>query len=134
MAVDQVGNAIPSPGFFQGPSSTDDELMWSMVGYTQKGGTLKAGQGLLLLGTVMGQITATKRWVAYASGASDGSQVPRGILRSNVETGTDTAGHEFQGNIVQGGFVKLSKCVGLDSNAITVLKGRSDSVQNYFRF
>lgn len=134
MAVDQVGNAIPSPGYYQNGTTTDDELLASAIGWTQVGITLKAGQGLVALGTIMGQITATKKWVPYATGASDGSQVARGALRSAVETGADTAGHEFQGNLVVKGTLKLNKVIGADAGALTALKARTDSVLNTFTF
>jgi hypothetical protein len=134
MAVDQVGNAVPAPGHFTTPYSTDDELLYSTARFTQKGITLKTGQGLVLMGTVMGIITATQRWVPYATGNSNGSQVARGVLRTNVETGTDAAGHEYQGNLVIGGMLKLAKIIGADAGALTALDARTDSVFGYFSF
>lgn len=134
MAIDQVGNAIPAPGMWRTGSTTDDELLYSAVGYTQKGITLKAGQGLVPLGTVMGMITSTKRWVPYLTGASDGSQVPRGVLRSAVETGSSVNDHEFQGNLVIRGILKASKVAGADANAKTILAARVDTVMNTFTF
>lgn len=134
MAIDQVGNAIPSPGFFQQGTTTDDELLASAIGWTQVGITLKAGQGLVPLGTIMGQITATKRWVPYATGATDGSQVPQGALRSSIETGTDPAGHEFQGNLVVKGTLKLNKIANADAGAIAALKARTSTILNTFTF
>lgn len=136
--VQYPGNAIPSPTFSRGDVSLDDELLYSTVGFTQKGITLKAGQGVLKLGTPMGQATADKRWYAYGDANADGTQVCRGFLRQTVDTGTDANGAEFQGNLVIAGMVKLSKVtasgVAFDAAAIADLNGRSDAVLDYFSF
>ena len=43
-----TGNAIPAPGNVEGPRTGEDlEVLYSMVGYIQKGVTLKQGQGVL---------------------------------------------------------------------------------------
>lgn len=136
--VEYPGNAIPSPGFTKGTVTLDDELLYSAVGWTQKGITLKAGQGVLKLGTPMGQKTADKKWYPYVDANADGTQVCRGFLRQTVDTGLDANGAEFQGNLVVKGMVKLSKItasgVTLDANGIADLNGRSDAVLDYFSF
>lgn len=242
MAVEFPGNIIPSPGYFKGNFSTDDELMYSMNGYTQKGITIKAGQGVLLLGTVMGRKTGDKKWYKYDdsgvggvtnevqtlsqggsgltsytitfsgqttsslltaataaqvqaalealsniapgdvtvvqttaspfvftvtfSGAyadtdvpamtttptggsgtvvvattvvgnsADGIDVARGFLRQTVDTGTDAAGSDFQGNLIVMGIVKgdrVTTAGNLDAAAIVDLKARVDSVLGYVK-
>lgn len=103
------GNAIPSPGYWQASPTTDDELLASMNGYTQWGVTLKAGQGVLLLGTPLAYETTTKRWVATLATGSNGITTARGFLRQTVDTGSDSGGKEFQNNIVTFGAIKLAK-------------------------
>lgn len=132
MADQYVGNIIPAPGFFPGDTLTDDELLASYARFTQKGATLAAGQGIVQLGTVMAQRTADKLWVKYNNAGSGGAEVARGVLRRAVDTGTDTAGKRYQGNIVISGILKLDRVVGSDSAALTDLNARTDSVLNMF--
>jgi hypothetical protein len=134
MAVEYPGNVIPAPKYSKGNYSLDDELMYSMVGYTQKGVTLAPGQGILPLGTVMGRVTSTKLWKVYNNSASDGTEVARGILRQTVDTGTSTGADKLQGNIVIAGIVKNSKVSGADSAALTDLNARTDTVLDTFSF
>jgi hypothetical protein len=134
MATEFPGNVIPAPGYTKGNYSTDDELMYSMQGYTQKGVTLAAGQGIVPLGTVMGRVTSTKKWKVYNNAASDGTEVARGILRNTVDTGTSSSGTEYQANIVIMGIVKNSKVSGADSAALVDLGARQDTVLDLFSF
>jgi hypothetical protein len=121
MAIEYPGNAIPAPGFVVGNSTSDLELLYSTAKFTQKGVSLKPGQGIIPLGTVLGQVTATKQWVVYSSGAGDGSQNPVGLLRQTVDTGVAGSTQVFQNNIVISGIVKNSLVSGADANAITKL-------------
>jgi len=133
--VEYPGNVMPAPGFYQGGSTVDDELLASTVGYTQFGVTLAPNQGILPLGTVIGRVTATKLWVVYDNSASDGREVARGLLRQTVNTddptGTLTG---MQGNCVVKGIAKNSKVSGADANAITDLNARVDTVFDTFTF
>lgn len=43
-----------------------------------------AGSVALVDGTVLGKITATGKYVKYASGASNGSEAPAGVLYGNL--------------------------------------------------
>jgi hypothetical protein len=54
---------IPVPGFTS-PTDTyvDQELLYSAVGYTQKGVTIAGGQGILPIGTVLGRKTSDKKY------------------------------------------------------------------------
>ena len=63
------------------------ELMFSMAGYTQKGVTLAAGQGVLPTGTIIARHTASGRYFAYNPGATDGRGVALGVLRDARDTG-----------------------------------------------
>jgi Bacteriophage lambda head decoration protein D len=47
-------------------------------------GTLISGQNLKA-GTVLGQITASKKWTQLATGAMDGSEVAKAILFDNID-------------------------------------------------
>jgi hypothetical protein len=64
-----------------------EELLLSMAGYTQRGVTLAAGQGVLPTGTIIARHTASGRYFAYQSGASDGRQLAIGVLRDSRDTG-----------------------------------------------
>ncbi|MEE2953271.1 MAG: head decoration protein [Pseudomonadota bacterium] len=51
------------------------------TGYRSRGtGVVASGAGALKAGAVLGQITATKKFVAFAPAASDGSQTAAAIL------------------------------------------------------
>jgi hypothetical protein len=135
--MDYVGNALVSPGYYQANSgnfTTDQELLSSMSGYTQRGITLAAGQGILPLGTVMGRVTATKLWQPYDSTASDGTETPRGVLRNKVDTGTDATAATIQANIVIAGILKNSLLSGADTTAVLSLNARQDDVLDTFTF
>lgn len=132
MAQQYVGNVLPAPGFTQGATADNDELMYSMARFTQKGVTLAPGMGVLLLGTVLGQRTTDKKWIAYADAASDGSNVARGVLRQSVDTGTDVNGPAFQGNLVISGILNNVKVIGADAAAIADLNARVDTVLGTF--
>lgn len=98
-------------------------------------------------GTILGEVTATAGvYRAYLSGAVDGSQVPKGILRYDCVTdasgyitlGGGPAGTSEHGevsrstSIFYSGTFKTSELTGLDANAITVLQAHliSGSVAN----
>ena len=133
--VDYVGNALVPPTqrrVNNGLYTTDRELLASTSGFTQRGCTLGGGQGIIPLGTVMGRVTATKKWAPYASGASDGTQVARGVLRTTVDTGTGASSVDVQANIVIMGQLTWSLMSGADATAITSLGGRYDTVLDTF--
>lgn len=137
MAIEYTGNAIPAAGFLNGNIYADDEILYSTHGgFTQKGVTLEPGQGVVKAGTVLARKTSTKRYVAYASGGSDGTNVALGVLRKSVDTGTDPAGQIWLGNIVEAGFLKLSTVQAANSGLTltSVLGGRVDAVQGFFKF
>lgn len=72
VSIEYPGNAMPVPNFTKGNSTVDDELLYSTVGYTQYGVTLKAGQGVLLLGTALAQKTGDKKWYKYDDSGAAG--------------------------------------------------------------
>jgi len=130
-------NETPAPDFqggTRGDEFRDKEILFSYAGFTQKGRTLTPGQGIIPAGCVMGRVTATKKWSVYANGASDGTEVARGVLRDSRDTGTVGAPQSVLGNIVIAGILRLSMLSGLDANAITDLNGSSDTVWDKFGF
>lgn len=124
MSVEYVGNIIPAPGFYKGSVSTDDELLASTARFTQKGVTLRAGQGILAIGTIVKR-ESDKTYTAAASGAAG---YP---LRRGVDTGTDVNGKRFQGNIVISGILKLDRIKNANvAGWVTAMGARSDSNLN----
>ena len=106
----QVGTHIPVPSYERwGDYYTDDELLSSTVGFTQRGGVIGPGQ-VLLLGTPMGRKASDGRW--YASKSNDGgAEVTRGFLRTGIDTRVRPNGGERQGNIVTAGKLKWDRIV-----------------------
>ena len=130
MAVTEYpGNAIPAPGFKTGGNTEDLEILYSMVGYVQKGVTLEPGQGVLHTGTFIKQNPATKRYVRATSGVE-------GVLRKTVDTGTDTDGQVWLGNILFGGTLKLPLVSSANSGVTltSVLNAQVNTVAGFFRF
>lgn len=135
--VDYAGNAIPAAGITRGQNVPDDEILYSTVGFTQKGVTLAAGQGTLLAGTALARKTSTKEYVKFASGGGDGTGTPLGILRKTVATGSDANGQKYMGNIVIAGILKLQKVSSANggvSNITTPLGAVANDVLQTFKF
>jgi hypothetical protein len=63
------------------------ELLLSYAGFTQRGVTLAAGQGVLPTGCIIARHTASGKYFSYQSGATDGRQIPVGVLRDGRDTG-----------------------------------------------
>ena len=130
MTTEYYGNSMPGAGFVTSDTTVDDELMYSMVGYTQKGVTLKPGQGVLLLGTFIKQDAGSKMYVKTAG--TDGE----GVLRKTTNTGSDVNGQRWQGNIVLMGMLKLDKVSAANSGVTltSVLGARVNTVLGFFKF
>ncbi len=136
--AEYMGNTIPAPGLsILNPSTTDQELKYSSVKFSQKGGTILAGQGVLQIGTVLARQISTRKWVKYVSGGSDGAGVAAGILRKTIDTGASGSA-EYQGNIVFSGILKynlVSSANGAQlAAAITALGARANAPLNIFSF
>lgn len=124
---------IPVPGYTQGPQATDPEILYSAVGYRQKGVTIAGGQGILPAGTVLARKTADKKYYVYSNAGTGGLDTARGVLRRAVDTGA--AGSPDQlGNIVISGMLKLNMVSGADSAALTDLGATTDAVLGTFKF
>ncbi len=124
---------LPVPGYTQGASFTDPEILYSYAGFTQKGVTVAGGQGILPAGTVLGQKTADKKYYVYDNAGSGGVATARGVLRRAVDTGAAGAGDQLA-NIVIAGILKNSLVSGADSAALTDLGATVDSVRGTFKF
>lgn len=131
--VEYAGNAIPAAGFRRGNNVPDDELLYSTAGFTQKGVQLKAGQGELLLGTVLARETSSKKYVKFNSAGSDGTNVAVGVLRKTVDTGTDPEGQEYMGNVVISGLLKLDRVSRANGGIPNVLGRETNTVFGYFK-
>lgn len=134
MAMEYVGNIIPAPGFWKGNTLEDPELLYSTARFTQKGVTLAAGQGPLAIGTLLAQRTTDKKWVKYDNAGADGADVCRGVLRRGVDTGASAEEHEYQGNIVISGILKLALVKDVDAAAVADLNARTDDAFGTFTF
>lgn len=129
--MEYVGNAIPAPSYVEGDYTNNDELLYSANGYTQKGVTLKPGQGVLLLGTFLDYDAASKKYVKTTTAGN-----VKGVLRQTVDTGTDANGQVWLANILYGGTLKLSKVSAANSGVTltSVLNAHVDTVQGFFKF
>lgn len=113
----------------------DPEILYSTVGFTQKGVTIGSGQGVLAAGTVIGQKTSDKKYYAYNNANSNGTQTASGILRRAVDTGTTvSAANDQVSNIVIAGILKYSMVVGSDAAALTDLGATVDVVRGTYKF
>jgi hypothetical protein len=129
--VDQIGNSIPAPDYSKGGTYVDDELLYSTVGFTQHGVTLKPGQGILLLGTALKQDPATKLYVK-ATAAAD----VEGFLRQTTDTGSSETAQKFQQNLVEAGILKLAKVQAANSGVTlaNIAGARINAVKGSFKF
>lgn len=126
---------LPVPGYTQGDTYTDVEILYSYARFTQKGVTLKGGQGVLLAGTLLARKTSDKKYYVYNNAAADGTEVARGVLRRGVDTGP--AGSVDQvSNMVISGIVKSNFVSGAGANAIpdavSDLNAKLDTVMGTF--
>lgn len=82
--------------------------------------TLAPQTGILTAGTVLGMITASSTYKAYATGNSDGSQAAKVILAEDAEISTGTQVI----SVYLSGIFQKAKLTGLDAGAITALGAR----------
>lgn len=119
---------IPVPGFKRGDVYTDPELLYSAVGFTQKGVTLAGGQGILRLGTLLAQNSTNKKYYQYNNAGSNGLNQVVGFLRRTVDTNANNSEDQLS-NVVIAGQVKQEHVSYANSSAnitaaATALKGR----------
>ena len=130
--AEQVGNAIPAPGYNRKGWTTDQELLMASNpgSYHQKGVTLKSGQGLLKLGTLLKQDPATKKYIRATDDTAEG------ILRTSVDTGTAETDQTWMGNILFGGTLNYALISAANSgvNVSSVLGAKVIANRNIFKF
>lgn len=129
-----VGNVNITPHISPEVGLVDVEIAVSPQDTRKFPVTLAAGQGVLSAGTVLAQVTATKKYVKYVNGGSGGVGTAIGILYDSVDTGTDPAGRDIFGNIVTSGILRNSAISGADSGAITSLNARTVAPLDQFIF
>lgn len=129
--VEYPGNAIPGAAYVAGAQSVDEELLYSTVGYVQKGVTLKPGQGVLLRGTFLKQDASTKKYVK-----TDTAGEVEGVLRKTVDTGVTEDAQVWMANILYGGVLKLALVSEANSGVTltNVLNAQVNEVQGFFKF
>ena len=125
------GNVIKAPFFAKRAEHIPVELLYSYSRLTQKGVTLKPGQGLLAAGVPLEKDGDSNFMVANPAGGGD----TRGLLRQTVDTGTDDSGESgvFHGNIVLAGVVKadiVRLACGGDDPDLSNLGARVDEMAN----
>lgn len=132
MAESREGNVLLAPGFSQKAEVRANEILYSTAGHTQKGVTLKSGQGVLLEGTPLAYDSSTKRYVKAAAAAD-----VAGFLRLAVDTGASVSDQNKLGNIVLGGYVKTA-AIPLGSLVLaevaTALGGTVNAQFGYLKF
>src|SRR6478609_45481 len=117
---------IAAPQITVGVNSTDQELLFAYSPPPfQKGVTLKPGQGVLPLGTLLAFDAATKKYIKTATPAN-----AKGFLRQTVDTGADANASGVLGNILYGGVLNLSLVSAANSGVTltSVLDGQVDTV------
>jgi hypothetical protein len=92
---------------------------------------VKFGVSLTLAkGTVVGQITATGLWKAYANGSADGSEVAKGVLQYDLTTdasgnhtlgGGNQAETQLSAPVYFSGCFRTTELTGLDAAGVTDL-------------
>jgi len=127
---------LPVPGYHNPIADyVDPEILYSTVGFTQKGVTLGSGQGVLAAGTVLAMKTSDKKYYAYSNGGSGGLEVARGVLRRPCDTGASpSAANDQVTNMVIAGILKYNMLQGADAAALTDLGMTVDTVRGTAKF
>lgn len=71
---------VPASGATAASFIVDEEIYRS-----REEGVIAAGAGKLKNGTILGQITASAKYVGYAPGATNGSEVASAVLYEDVD-------------------------------------------------
>lgn len=126
---------LPVPGYSAEYGQYDSpELLFSENGgFTQLDATLKGGQGVLLLGTILSQ-DGTGKYVKYGTA---GAGPAEGFLRRSADTGAAGAVDQLC-NLVVAGMVKLelvSAAHGgtVPAAALTDMDARTSAARSYIR-
>ena len=131
--VAEAGAEVFKKGDSSGvPKATRDSIERTRVALK---GPLETPVGF---GEKSANVTLRKLFEKYASGGGDGTNVPVGVLRKTVETGTDVNGQKYMGNIVISGILKLQKVSsangGVAAGITTGLGAVTNDVIGTFKF
>ncbi|MCL6605646.1 MAG: head decoration protein [Paenibacillus sp.] len=111
-------NGAPGPGTTYTRSFTEVLASTDLQAKLPGGVMLAQGNGIVLKGTILGKVTATGKFVPYAAGASNGSQVAVCILDNDQDTTLTDIG----ASAWIAGIFDESKLIGIDTAAKTALK------------
>jgi hypothetical protein len=115
----EYGTAVGSANYNdQFLTEAVQELLASTVAYRQRGVTLAGGQGVLPTGCVLAQQTSTGLYFKHNAGASDGTQIPIGVLRDARNTTPNGVSTNVQGNLVYSGALNASLISGTDTTSL----------------
>lgn len=112
------------PADFQ---SYDKQIIAKRPDLVRQAGLGRLKAGTYYAGTVLGLATSggdAGLLKPYATGNSDGSQNPIGILAESATVAV-SGGYGSEANVIVGGTLFQAKLIGLDSGAITALGGKS---------
>jgi hypothetical protein len=111
-------NGAPGPGPIYTQEFTEVLASTDLQARLPGGVLLAQGNGLIKKGTVLGRVTASKKFVPYSSAATDGSQVAVCILDNDQDTTVSDIGASTW---IAGIFTE-SKLTGIDAAAKTALR------------
>ena len=100
------------------------ELLASTAGYTEKGVTLAAGQGLLAAGICIARSTVDRKYYRYDEDQPD-LTAPIGILRTHVQVPDDK---DTDANVLVCGIVHLDAHTAQDIERLKTFRGAKASV------
>jgi hypothetical protein len=130
--TEQIGNTIPAPTYKGDLDFTlNQEILYSTVGLERRGVTLKAGQGVLPLGTFLKKDTSTNYYIT----ATVASEVV-GVLAQSTDTGDSASADVWQANIILGGWLKYDHISRANSGTTlaSVVGAKINTTLGYFRF
>jgi len=108
------------PGYGTTLSNDPTAILASAHGYVVINVTIKAGEGVIEKGTLLGIETATAKYVIYDDTAIDGSAVAVAIIADKVDA---TSVDQLVAAYIKGVF-QQSKLTGYDAAALVDLNGR----------
>ena len=92
LVVNSVGDNVQQPGIYA-ETYVPDQLIAGNLKLVTDSVTYLSGASVIPRGTLVGRITASGKFIASVSGASDGSQNPIGFAADAVDvTGGDATG------------------------------------------
>ncbi|OMF37442.1 head decoration protein [Paenibacillus sp. FSL H8-0548] len=111
-------NGAPGPGPIYTQEFTEVLASTDLQAKIPGGVLLAQGNGVVKKGTVLGKITASKKFIPYNSEATDGSQVAVCILDND----RDTTVSDIGASAWIAGIFTESKLTGIDATAKTALR------------